>query len=207
MGPMLMTGLGCFGAAVAIGLLVDATSRPTTPVVGPVPARSLAVISIAIAVGSGVLGVVVGLVAIQTGAVIDPASGVFAAAPAVVGFIVGVVLIVRGRRDVDPAVTAIAVPFLIGQATLGPVVAALAIFIPAESGPVPTEWPFVVLGLVLGASALGIGLTGSRTLRAMKGVDDTTAKVLTARQISMGLPFQLGGIAATAIAILLIVMA
>ncbi len=65
----------------------------------------------------------------------------------------------------------------------------------------------MVLGLVLGASALGIGLTGSRTLRAMKGVDDTTAKVLTARQISMGLPFQLGGIAATAIAILLIVMA
>lgn len=206
MGPMLMTGLTCFGAAVAIGLLAAATSQPTTPTIGPSPSRSLAIISMAIAAGSGVLGVVVGLIAVVSGAVADPSTGVLAAAPAILGGVIGLGLIVRGAGSLDGAIVLYAALFLLGMATLGPVVALMATFIPGDGGTPPSDWPFVILAVAAGGSALAIGLMGARSLQALAGADESTAKAIVVRQISRSLPFQLVGIGATVIAILLLVI-
>lgn len=204
MGPMLMTGLACFGTAIAVGLLATSTSRPAEATAGASPSRSLAIVLIAFAMGSAVMGVVVGLLAIETTGVPDPASGVYAAGPAIVGAIIGLGLIVRGAGDVDLPTACFAALFLLGLASLGATVALLAMFIPTGGAAAPSDWPFVVLGLASGASALGIGITGSRSLQAMKGSDEPTAKAISARQIRRCLPLQVVAIGATVIAILLI---
>jgi hypothetical protein len=79
-----MTGLSCFGAAVALGLISPATWPPDeAPVSRQVPTgRSLAISHMAFSMGVGVLGTVVGLLAVVVaGAVAEPADGLLAAGP------------------------------------------------------------------------------------------------------------------------------
>ena len=93
MGPLLMTGLSAFGAAVALGLISTGTWPPDgAPVSRQVPTgRSLAIILMAFCMGVAVLGTVVGLLAIFVAVVL--------------GGILAVVLLasgLRGRKDPIP---------------------------------------------------------------------------------------------------------
>jgi hypothetical protein len=201
MGALLMTGLASFGAAVAIGLLAAGTSRPTRTA-----SRSLAIVQMAFCEGIAVLGTMVGLLAVMTGAVPDPAGGLLAAGPAAAGAIVGLGLVVRHRPDSDPGVSTMGAMFVVGLAVLGIVVALLAFLIPQVGTTTLTGWPFIILGPVSAASALAIGVTGARALGSMAGADEETAKAIAARQISRGALFQLPAIGASVVAILLILI-
>ena len=74
MGPLLMTGLNIFGATVGVGL-VAARMRPlAVPAAAPPTPRNLAVTVIAFCSGIGVLGAVLGILAIEDGLASDPAD-------------------------------------------------------------------------------------------------------------------------------------
>ncbi|MEO8437987.1 MAG: hypothetical protein ABI562_05970 [Chloroflexota bacterium] len=207
MGPMLMTGLAVFGATIALGLIASNTPRSTGPTRDPASPRGLAIILMAIALGIAVLGVVVGLLAIFRGETSDPSSGLLATGPAVAGAILGLGLIVRRVGNTDPTATAYGVANIIGQGVLGAVVAVLAVLVVEEGTGKPADWPFVILGLASAAAALGIGLTGARSLQALAGADESTAKAIRARQISRCLLFQAVGVGASVVAILLVELA
>ncbi len=199
MGPLLMAGLACGGAAVAISLLAAGTSRPAGTA-----SRGFAVVQIAFCQGIAVLGVVAGLLAVFAGAVPDPAGGLLAAGPAAAGAIVGLGLVVRHRHGSDAGVSTIGAMGIVGLAVLGIVVALLAFVIPVVGTTTLSDWPFIILGPVSGASALAIGVTGARALGSMTGADEETAKVIAAAQISRGALFELAAIGASVVAILLI---
>jgi F0F1-type ATP synthase membrane subunit c/vacuolar-type H+-ATPase subunit K len=204
MGAMLMTGLACLGATIAIALIATSTLRPVGVSTDPPTSRSLAIILLAFVQGVAVLGVVVGLLAIFAGKVPDPASGLIAAGPAVAGAIVGLVLVVRNRRASDPKLLAIGATYIVAPAMLGVVVALLANFVVVVGAPRLLDWPFIILGATSSASALAIGVTGARTIRSTAGVNEQTRKALTSAQISRCALFQAASFGASAVAILLV---
>lgn len=208
MGPLVMTGLAALGAGVGIGWLHSSTWMPTNESTDRRVAtgRGLAIVSMAICEGIAVLGVVVGVLAVMTDGQIAQTDGLLAAGPAVVGALVGLGLVVRHRQTADPRLIPQAVFFIVGLAALGIVVAVLAYSF-GEDGPKhPIEGPFLILGLVSLASALAIGATGADAVRSMEGADETASKAIAARQISRSALFQLAGVGASVIAILLIVL-
>jgi F0F1-type ATP synthase membrane subunit c/vacuolar-type H+-ATPase subunit K len=209
LGPLVMTGLSCFGSAVALGMIATGTwPADGAPVSRQVPSqRSLAIIFMAFSMSIAVIGTVVGLLAIfVAGAVTDATYGLLAAGPAVVGGLIGLVLIARHRRVGDSAISALAAMYVLGAAVLGCVVALMALVVVEEPTKSLTDWPFVILGLVSGASALAIGATGATAVRAMRGADEQTAKAIMSAQISRIGIFQIAYVAAGLIAILLIVV-
>ncbi len=207
MGALAMTGLACFGAAIAIGLI--ASAAPRTPGNAPVAPgiRGLAMILIAFTMGSAVLGVIVGLLTIFEPGIHDPTSGLLAVASALVGLVVGLGLMARNAGRADPQVSAFAALFIIGTAILAVVVAILAVFIPSEVVTTLANWPFVVLGMASAGATIAIGLSGAAALRSMVGLDDPSAKVFVAKAISRVFPFQAIGIGVSAVAIMLVVTA
>ncbi len=209
MGPLLMTGLSCFGGAVALGLIAEATWPPDgAPVGRRVPTgRSLAFILIAFCVGVATLGTVVGLLAVfEAGAVTDTAFGLLAAGPAVGGGLIGLVLVARHWRAGDPRISAFAAVNVLGVAVLGCVVALMALFVVEEAPKDLTDWPFAILGLVSATSALAIGVTGASAVRALRGVDEHTAKAIASAEISRCALLQVAFVGASAAAIVLIVL-
>ena len=208
MGPLLMTGLSCFGAAVALGLISTGTWPPVGEPVGRQvqTGRGLAFILMAFSLGVAALGTVVGLLAILVAGDVDPADGSLAAGPAVADGIIGMVLVVRHRRIGDPSVTTLAAVYVLGIANLGIVVALLALFIVEEPTKSLTDWPFVILGLISGVSALAIGATGASAVRALRVVDEQTATAIVQGQISRVVVIQVPIIGAAAVAIALIVL-
>jgi hypothetical protein len=204
MGPMLMTGIACFGAGVAIALLATATARHAESSVGlPISTRS-AILLMAFPQGIAVLGVVVGLLAVTAGAVSNPEGGLLVGGPAVAGAIVGLGVLVRSGQDSDQRVRKMGAAYIAGLGVLGVVVASLAFTLAGSRTTSLIDWPFPILGLASGSSALAIGIIGARAIRSMIGVDDPTGKALQAAQISRLLPFEAVAVGASAIAIVLV---
>jgi hypothetical protein len=161
----------------------------------------------AFCMGAAVLGTVVGLLAIFVASdVTDPADGLFAAGPAAIGGIIGLALVARQRAAGDPRISTLAAIYILNIVVLGIVVALLALSI--VEGPTKdlADWPFVVLGLISGASALAIGATGATAVRAMRGVDEQTRKAIAQAQISRSGLIQIPFVVASALAIALIVL-
>ncbi len=104
MGPMLFTGLACLGAAIAVGLLSSRTSPPSPGAAVPEASRALAIVLMAFAQGIGVLGAVVGILAVVFGTVAEPSDGVYAVVPAIIGGIIGWEFIAWRRTSSDRGV-------------------------------------------------------------------------------------------------------
>jgi F0F1-type ATP synthase membrane subunit c/vacuolar-type H+-ATPase subunit K len=208
MSPLSLTGLACFGAAIAIGLIASGTWRPVAePVRSQPSARGLAVISMAFCEGGAVLGVVVGLIAATTGLVPDPADGVLAAGPAVAGALVGLGLILAKRRQIDPKVAEPAAAFIVGIAVLGIVVALMARYLHEPDSMSVATGPFALLGLINAASTLAMGVTSSRAVASLEGADASATTSIAKRQVSRNGVFQLGVIGSTVVALLFVVKA
>jgi F0F1-type ATP synthase membrane subunit c/vacuolar-type H+-ATPase subunit K len=208
MGPMLMTGLACLGTAVGLGLLVSGTWRPVDePVDRRVPTgRSLAIILMAFCESFAILGVIAGLLAILVVKAVHPGDGIFAAALGILGTVIGLGLVASQRRMADPVMSMIAGSYIAGVGVLGIVVAVLANVIVESGTRSLTEWPFVITGLISGASALAIGVIGGPAIQSMQGADPATSKAIVNAQIFRCLPFQVAGIGASVVAILLMVL-
>lgn len=206
MGPMLFTGLACFGAAVAQGLIASRAERTTTFQVAATSSRGLAIILLAFVQGAAVLGVVIGILSIVYGAVPNPNDGLFAAAPAIVGAIIGWELILLRRRRVDPAVAPMGFAFIGGIATLGLVIAVLAAVINSRAHAPVNNAAFVILGALSGAAALGNGVTGGRSLAAIASADDQRVMAIRTAQITRSALFQGVSVIATVVAILLLTL-
>lgn len=208
MGPALMTGLACFGAAVGIGLLVSGTWRSVAGTADQVArrARGLALILMAFGQGIAVMGVVVGLLDIFLGPTRNPSDGLLAAVPAVAGSLIGLGLIVRHLPSGDRQFSAIAALYVVALAVLAIVVALLGYFIDETGTGNLADWPFAILGLISGTSAMAIGWTAASRIRAMQGADEATAKSITAAAISRAAIFQAAAVASSVVAIALIII-
>jgi len=204
MGALLMTGLACFGAAIAIGILASSTT-PTIEIKRGAPsARGLAIILMAFCTGIGVLGVVIGLLAVNAGLVANPSGGVLAAGGAVVGAAIGIALIVANWSHADRSVAGPGILFAASLGALGVVVAVLASVLDDIGTGTLANWPFVILAPTSALAALAIGVTGAGALRSLAGADEATTKTIVAAQISRCALFQGVAVAATVIGIVLI---
>lgn len=206
MGPLLLTGLATGGAAIAIGLIAASATRTTRSALPAPPSRRLALILMAFAEGSGVWGVVIGLLAVMTGELNAPgATPIVAPVLAIVGAAIAFGAMIRNLGDLDRRFAPTAITFIIGLPMLGLAVAILAITIHERGARVPETWPFAILGVVMASSMIGLGVTGARSLRAIAGLDDSAAVALSSKAIARCLPFQVVAIGASVLAILLIV--
>jgi F0F1-type ATP synthase membrane subunit c/vacuolar-type H+-ATPase subunit K len=201
---MLFTGLACFGAAIAQGLLASRTPGPIGSSLGPSHARGLAIILLAFVEGIAFLGVVVGFLVIVYCAVSAPTDGLLAAGPAIVGAIIGVELIVLRLGSADRGVAQIGAAFIIRIALLSVVVPLLLATTGQAIAISVSDPPFVVLGALSGTAALGIGVSGARALGSLATATDQAAITIRASQIARCMPLQGVSIIATVIAILLL---
>jgi len=207
MGPLLMTGLNLLGATIALGLIASRTPpSPVVPGLPPPPPRSLAVITMAFATGIGVLGVVVGLLAVELGLAFEPSAGVLVVAPAVAGTVVGLAIIFRAGGAADPSVRVVGVAFMLGLAALAVVVAVLAGLLREIGGPAPAVWPFALLGTISGLAALGIGFVAARGIPEVAAADAATARSVMSRQIARCAPLELVGFGGSMVAVALVVL-
>ena len=210
MGPLLMTGLACFGAAVGIGLLASAAVLPAGPPARiasyRTASRGLVIILAAFVEGVAVLGIVVGLLAVESGLVADPSDGIFAAAPALVGAIIGLGLILVNASTLDTQTAAFCAMFTIAIGLLGVVVAALAWFIAVPVAQTGVGLTFTVLGLISGAAAIGLGAVGGRGVGVIPDGDLDAQKAYQSRVVYRSMPFQVAAIGASAVAIVLVVI-
>lgn len=207
MGPLVMTGLATFGAAVGVGLLLSGTYPTTEPIDRRVPgSRSLAIVLMAFCEGIGVLGVVAGNLAVTLDGKVGANDALLAAGPAVTGALIGIAIVVRNRPTVNTALVPIATSFIVGMAMLGIVVAVLVVTLGDVGSKHPIDGPFEILGFVSVGASLAIGRTGATAIRSMEGASDEARKAISGRQIARSALFQAAGVAASAIAIALIVL-
>ena len=198
MGPMLMTGLITFGTAIAIGLIGSAAADVATSSANARAIRSARGILFAFCAGLGVLGTIVGLLAIFILPLSDPAAAPFVGVPAVVGAAAGLGLIARSPHDGGWPVRAIY--NVVGQGILGLVVAMLAILIATKPPGHVNDLVFVLLALVGAASALAVGVVSRRAIESMRGADEATIKAILRASL---VPIQLrqaAGVVAVAVA-------
>jgi hypothetical protein len=207
MGPLLLTGMALFGAAVAVGTVATRTSPPPP---GPssarvTPVRRLALILIAFASGCGVSGVVAGILAIELVGAIDATSYTIVAGLAIAGAVIGLLPIVRDAGRLDPWVVSKAVVAIVCLALLGLVVAVLASVIREAVAAAPPAWPFPILGLISAGGSIGLGVVGGRSLPAIAAADEAAGTALMAKAIPRIVPFELAAYASSIVGIVLIV--
>ncbi|MEO8470404.1 MAG: hypothetical protein ABI573_12150 [Chloroflexota bacterium] len=206
MGPLVMTGLATFGASMGIGLLMSGTYPTSEPIDGSVPtSRGLAIVLMAFCTGLGVLGVVVGLLAVMLAATIGPNDSLLAAVPAVAGALVGVAMIVRNRPSLNAALVPISISFIVAMAMLGVMVPVIATSLGDPGTKHPIDGPFGILGLVSLIASLAIGRTGATAVRSMNGASEEVRRSISGRQIARSGIFQATGVVVTVIAIVMIV--
>jgi F0F1-type ATP synthase membrane subunit c/vacuolar-type H+-ATPase subunit K len=208
MGPLLLTGLATLGATIALGLIGSNAVPSARPGIPPPNVRSFAVILMAFASGIGVIGVVVGTLAVVTGVVGD-SSPVLAVvlAPAILGTLIGFAMIIRAGGAVDRSLSTIAISFIAGQAILAGVVATLAVTIREFGGPSPAAPPFVVFGITAAAGAIGLGVVGGRGLHAVAAADARSTRQAVSDQIRRVVPFDAIAVGAEFAAIVVLVTA
>lgn len=207
MGVLVMTGLACFGGAVAIGMVASSTIPTVGFKRGEPSIRGLAIILIAFCEGPAVLGVSVGLLAIYAGLVQDASSGMLAAGVAVIGASLGIGLIAANWARTDRSVAAYGMVSAAALGSLGIVVAIVASVIHEIGLGTIAAWPFAVLGTASALSTVAIGATGARSLRSMDGSDAADIKAIAEAQISRSALFLFVAVGAAAIAGLLVVLA
>ncbi len=206
MGPLVMTGLATFGAAVGIGLLMSGTYPTSEPIDGRVPtSRGLAIVLMAFCAGLGVLGIVAGLLAVMLDVTVEPNDSLLAAGPAVMGALVGIAIIVRNRPTMNAALVPISISFIVGMAMLGVMVTVIAFSLGGLGTNLPIDGPFEILGLVSLIASVAIGRSGAAAIRSMNGASDDARRAISGRQIARSGLFQAAGVAASVIAIVLVV--
>ena len=206
MGPLVLTGLAAFGAAIGVGWVVASTSATT-----PVPqdrrapsARRFAITSMAYAQGTAVLAAVAGILSVTLRAAPAESDRLLAAGPAVLGALIGLGLVARRGSGADRGVAAQGVMFILGTAVLGVATTILATVLTAKAL-TPIDGPFAALGLVAMAAALALGRNGAQAIRAMAHADEAEAKRVMARWVVRSALLQIPGAGASFIAIVLIV--
>ena len=207
MGPLLMTGLMSGAAAIAIGMIASSSRRPVPSAHPLAPSRRFELILTAFALGAGIWGILVGLLAVTIGAVDDPGTAPLAPVLAIGGAIVGLLPIVRTAADLDPWLVPKSISFIGSLVVLAVVVALLAVVIRETGGRAPEAWPFAVTGLVGAGSLLGLGVTGARSVTEIVTLGDAAAVALSSRAFARIVPFQAGAVSAAVVAIVLIVQA
>jgi hypothetical protein len=226
-GPMLMTGLACAGALVALALIATSTT-PSTEGPGAPPVKSLfpfsfawatrgarradrpralATILMAYTMGLSVLGVIVGLLGIfLVEGAHEPSAGLWAVGPPIVAAVVAARSLVGHRRTARREVLVTAAFYSFGVLDLSFVVALLGVFIIGHGSNSPPDWPFLILGTASGLASVALGRSGARALMSMAGVDDEQAKAILGAALIRGIGFQTVGVVASAIGIVLIVI-
>ena len=205
MGPLLMTGLNIFGATVGVGL-VAARMRPlAAPAAEPPTPRNLAMTAIAFCSGIGVLGAVVGILAIEYGLASDPAGPIAAIVPALLGAVIGLAIVARHWSETDRTVASIGVLFIGSQAVLAVVVGTLSVVLRESAGAALNPWLFAALGTVAAGSTIALGLTGARGVETMAAAPTADARRVMSRQMTRIVPFEIVGVVATFAAIALVV--
>jgi len=204
MGPLALTGLVCLGAAIGLGLLASQARPATDPADAP-RMRGLLTLAAAFIQGIGVLAVVVGLLAVESGKAAGSSSAVLVAGLALAGALLGIALIVRDAGRVDPRAALLGAMFTIGLGTLGAVVGILAIVLDERASTSPPDWLFVAIGLVGGACALAIGRVGSRALMAATARNADLAAI-QARMLRRIVPLAVVGDGAIGVAALILLL-
>lgn len=166
MGPLLVTGAACFGAAVGIGLITAAAERAFERTAEPAAVRGLYIVLAAFLDGIGVLGVVIGILAIFLADVGDTTGAVLAAAPAVGGAAAGIILAGRAALSWRSPVF-VGTRFIGGLGVLGVVVGTFAVMMGSGRTIRSGDAPFVIIAFVMLAAAIGLGLSGARGLDAL----------------------------------------
>jgi F0F1-type ATP synthase membrane subunit c/vacuolar-type H+-ATPase subunit K len=202
MGPLLLTGLVCLGGSVALGLLTSNMPRLGVNSERDTRVRGLFAVQAAFINGMAILGVVVGLLAVDLG---HPVGGFLAAGPAAAGAIIGVA-IALDAGGLDRRASSLGLSFIAGLGVLGVVAGLIATLVDGPGATSVVDWPFVVLGLIGGASALGVGLTGGVALRATEGVDADAVKSIQIAQLTRCLWLLIAGDGAVGIAIALLLL-
>jgi hypothetical protein len=167
--------------------------------------RSLAFVLVAFAGGSGIYGVVVGLVAVMFGSPADPSAIAFEVVLAFAGALVGLAQILRNRSGSDGWITLQAILAIGAIVGLAIVVALLATLIREAGGASPPPPAFLVLGAISAGGSIALGVGGRRSIQEAACVDDEAARKLMSRAFARVLPFEFAGIAACLVGIFLIV--
>jgi F0F1-type ATP synthase membrane subunit c/vacuolar-type H+-ATPase subunit K len=203
-GPMLLTGLACCGAAIAIGWMTTAATADRGIVDANRTRRGATVIAMAMAEGLGILGVVVGLLDINVRAVESGPAGFLAALPAVAGSLISLALIEKdGFRG---PVTVLGLMFSGGLGSLGVVVGALASILSGTGTP-PLDAPFIALGVLMAAAALAIAAVGAPMIREIVTTDVDELQRAQVRLVRTIAPYQFVGVFSAAVALLILFLA
>jgi len=206
MGPLLMAGLTAFGATIAIGIVASRCPPARAASAAPPTPRSLAIVVMAFAMGIGVLGVVTALLGVELGLEADQVVPAAAVGPALLGGLVGVAIVFRDGGEADRSVVAIGTSFIASSVLLTGIVAILAVVLREAVGVAPPTWQFATLGAVAAAATIGIGVVGGAGVRAMDAALPDEARMVMSRQIARIVPFEAIAVAASAAAILLVVL-
>jgi F0F1-type ATP synthase membrane subunit c/vacuolar-type H+-ATPase subunit K len=164
MGALLVAGLAMAGAAIGIAQTAAGARGGTGPNAALV--RATAIVGMAFAQGIGILGTVVGLLAITVVDGGDATSGVVEACVAGAGVLVGLAIVARAGDAIDARVRLLGLLYIMGSATLGIVVGVLAALI-GSGRVVGSDAIFVILGLIGFGAAIKIGRTAGPALAAM----------------------------------------
>ena len=202
MGAMLLTGLACLGAELGHALLVTRSSAKVNDAV-----RRFTIIALALPQGLAVIGVVVGLLAVFSGKVHDPATSLLAAGLAVLGGLIALAVILRDRSEHDPRLVAIGAAYVAGLAVLGAVVAALAMLVTDVSPTPVTDWPLVVLGPIIGLAALSLGWLAAGSIGQIAATPPSASNAAVAKSINRLFVVQMIGVAAGVAAIAVLELA
>ena len=202
MGPLLVTGAACFGAALGIGLITAAASRALAETSEPKALRGLQMLLLATEEAIGVLGVVIGILGIVIAGVGDTSSAIVAAVPALGGMAAGMILALRTDRGSIRA-QPIAFRFMGGLGLLGVVAGIEAVTIGNGHTIRGSDGLFAIVAVVFLSAALFGGVSGARGLAGLR-VPGTLERV-RARAISRALLVQSSAIVAAVVAVIIIV--
>jgi F0F1-type ATP synthase membrane subunit c/vacuolar-type H+-ATPase subunit K len=208
MGPLLMTAFNVLGAGIAIGIVAGRTPGGVGEAADgrPSDVRRLAIILLAYAEGIGVLGIVVGLLAVVIGRISPDTNRWLAISPAFVGAILGLGLAFRSSFVPNAQVRLVAIGFIVGLAILAGIVAFLSALLPEIGSTPPPDLPFVLAGLVAAAATMGLGWVGTEAMAGLTVADSEARRALLSRQIRRVFPYQVVAYVASAVAIAMVVV-
>lgn len=213
MGPLVITGVACFGAAVGIGLITAAAGGAIRQGAEPRALGGLYLTLTAFIEGIGVLGAVIGILAIVFARVGGASAAIVAAVPAVGGAVAGLIRASSAFGARMPLL-ALGIPLIAGLGILGVLVGALAV-LNGEGQPIQGDTlPFATVGLVLFAVAIGHGESGARGFDELGDISSGgasamgtpgAAESIRMRTIRRASILQMATVVAVAVAVILIV--
>lgn len=202
MGPLLFAGLAILGAGIGLGRVAAAMPPRSAFPEGWMAAQSLSIIAFAYIEGVGVIGVVVGLVAIMTGLDGEPLTWLVPLVPGLIGTVLGLAQIQRADPAPDRRIARVGMLFIAGLGVLAIVLAIESVAIGRHTDSTASLWVFGLLGLGPLVSGIGLGWTAAAVLPEVTQAskDPALARRRGIVQISR---WQWLGVAAGAVAIVL----